>query len=226
MCSGTTSFELARRVGNTGRVVGIDVSTPMLGVGRQRLSSSDISNLTFENKDAAAHQFRIGEFDRVFSRFGVMFFVEPVSAFSNIRRSITGDGGLAFVCWEEATKSQWIDVPLGVVLEHAPKPPTADPYAPGPMAFADPDYVRTILAGAGFLNLEINELQTRIPIATDVPVFVQKLLEVGPVSRLLGDASDDAMRSIREVLRDAISGCQTEHGVMMGSRTWIVTATP
>ena len=83
--SGTTSIEIAHRVGNEGRVLGIDISTPMLDVGRARLGALDINNVAFQNKDVATYRFEQESFDRIFSRFGVMFFVDPISAFSNIR---------------------------------------------------------------------------------------------------------------------------------------------
>jgi len=92
------------------------------------------------------------------------------------------------------------------------------------MAFSDPDRIRNILSDSGFSSIEIDGLETMIPVASDVPGSVQKLLEVGPVSRLLSDASDDALERIRHDLNDAISGCQTADGVVMGSTTWIVSA--
>ena len=94
------------------------------------------------------------------------------------------------------------------------------------MAFADPERVKTILECANFFNVEMTELQTKIPIEADVPASVEKLLAVGPVSRLIGNAPPDLMQRIRAQLHDAISEYHTERGVMMGSTTWIVSATP
>jgi SAM-dependent methyltransferase len=222
--SGTSAIEIARRVGGGGRVLGIDISTPMLDVGRARLSALEFNNVTFENKDVAIYPFDKASFDRVFSRFGVMFFVDPVSAFTSIRSGLKSGGRLAFVCWQAANKNPWIAVPLQVVLQNVPAPPPADPEAPGPMAFSNPDRVRNILSEAGFSEIKIDALETLIPLEPDVPGSVQKLLEVGPVSRLLSGASDDVMERLKNELSDAIAGFQTDHCVMMGSATWIVSA--
>ena len=92
------------------------------------------------------------------------------------------------------------------------------------MAFSNPDRIRNILSGAGFTELTIDTLETKIPVAADVPASVQKLLEVGPVSRLLREVSDDVTERIANDLFDAISGFQTDGGVMIDSATWIVSA--
>ena len=221
--SGTTSIEIADRVGRVGRVFGIDISTPMLDVGRARLSALDINNVAFENKDAAACKFEEA-FDRVYSRFGVMFFADPVRAFSNIRSGMQPGGRLGSVCWQAADKNAWIEVPLRVVLQHVSAPPPTNPEAPGPLAFSNPDRVRKILSQAGFADIKIDALKTTIPFEPDVPGSVQRLFEVGPVSRLLSDISDDVMERLQIDLSDAISGFQTANGVMMDSATWIVSA--
>ena len=222
--SGTSTIEIARRVGDGGQVLGIDISTPMLDVGRERLSAHEFDNVTFENKDVTIYPFRETLFDRVFSRFGVMFFVEPISAFTNIRTGLKSGGRLAFVCWQAAEKNPWIAVPLRVVLQNVLAPPPADSEAPGPMAFSNPDRVRNILSEAGFSQIKIDALETLVPLEPDVSGSVQKLLEVGPVSRLLSGASDDVMKRVENDLSDAIAGFQTDQGVMMGSATWIVSA--
>lgn len=222
--SGTTTIEIARRVGKTGRVLGIDISTPMLEVGRARLDALDIDNVTFENKDVSTYPFEADTFDRVFSRFGVMFFADPINAFSNIRRGLRAGGRLAFVCWQAADKNPWIEIPRQVVLQHVPAPPPVDPEAPGPMAFANPERVRHILSGAGFSEINIEPLETLIPFEPDVPGTAQRLVQVGFASRLLSNASDDVIARVKSDISDAISRFQTDNGVMIDGTTWIVSA--
>lgn len=222
--SGITTFEIARRVGDTGHVLGIDISSPMLDVGRARLAELDIANVTFKTQDAASYPFEPRNFSRVFSRFGVMFFADPTSAFDNIRGGMAVDGRLTFVCWRKASRNQWMEVPLGVVLRYVPTPPAADPNAPGPTAFADPDRVRGILASAGFSNITVDALETEIPIGKDIPEAVQRLFDVGPTSRLLSNVTDGMREQIRDELGEAISACQSANGVTMESSTWIVSA--
>jgi SAM-dependent methyltransferase len=223
--SGTTTIEIARRVGAEGRVLGIDISTPMLDVGRARLEALKIDGVTFDNNDVATYPFEEGRFDRVFSRFGVMFFIDPIAAFTNIRKGVKSGGQLTFVCWQALDKNPWLEIPFKIALQHLPAPPAARPEDPGPIAFADPDRVRCILSGAGFGDIELESLETILPLGPDVPASVEKLVQLGPTGRLLGSAPDDIKARVADDLGAAISEFQTDNGVMIGSTTWIVSAT-
>lgn len=222
--SGTTTIEAARLVGTEGRAFGIDISTPMLEVGRARLQTTENVDVTFDNKDAATHSFE-EIFDRVFSRFGVMFFVDPIAAFTNIRNGMKSGGRIAFVCWQALSKNPWMEVPFKVALQYLPAPPPPDPEAPGPMAFADPDRVRRILSGAGFVEIDVKSLETKVPLEPDVGATAQRLLQVGAAARLLNDAPQDIRARVEGDLRERLAEFQTENGVMMDSATWIVSAT-
>ena len=222
--SGTTTIEIARRIGAEGRVLGIDISTPMLDIGRARLEALEIDGVTFENKDVATYPFEEGSFNRVFSRFGVMFFVDPIAAFANIFSGMKSGGRLAFVCWQVLNKNPWMEIPFKIALQYLPAPPPAGPEEPGPMAFADPDRVRQILSGAGFDDISLESLEAKLPLESDVPATVQKLMQLGPIGRLLGDAPEDIMERVKDDLGDAIAKFQTNNGVMLDSATWIVRA--
>tara|TARA_R110002110_G_scaffold260260_3_gene476016 strand:+ start:38757 stop:39617 length:861 start_codon:yes stop_codon:yes gene_type:complete len=223
--SGTTTFEIARRVGSGGRVLGIDLSIPMLDVGRARLNALGVDGVAFENKDIASYRFEENTFDRAFSRFGVMFFFDPVAAFANIRSGLKSGGRLAFVCWQAAEKNPWLQIPFKVALQYIPAPPPADPEAPGPLAFANPDRVRAILSEAGFGEITIEPLKTSVPMDADVSGSVKKLVELGPVSRLLIDVPNEVVAQIENDIGAEISEFQTDNGVMMETGTWIVSAT-
>lgn len=223
--SGTTTIEISHRVGSRGRVLGIDISLPMLDVGRTRLGALGIDGVTFENRDVASYRFEENMFDRAFSRFGVMFFLDPVAAFTNIRSGLKSGGRLAFVCWQAAEKNPWLRIPLEVALQYIPAPPLGDPEAPGPLAFANPDRIRAILSEAGFGEISIEPLETQVPMDADVSGAVKKLIELGPVSRLLTDAPDGVVAQIENDIGAAISDFQTDNGVMMETGTWIVSAT-
>jgi SAM-dependent methyltransferase len=223
--SGTTTIEIARRIGTEGRVHGIDISTPMLDIGHARLEALEIDGVKFENKDVSTYPFEEGDFDRVFSRLGVMFFVDPVAAFRNIRSGMKSGGRLAFVCWQTLNKNPWMEIPFKTALQYVSAPPPAGPEEPGPMAFADPDRVRRILSGAGFDDINLESLETALPVEPDLPAAVEKLMQLGPIGRLLGDAPEDIKERIKDDLGDAIAKFQTENGVMMDSATWIVGAT-
>ena len=154
-----------------------------------------------------------------------MFFVDPVAAFGNLRGGLKSGGRLAFVCWQPIDGNPWMGIPFEVALRHVPPPPPADPHAPGPMAYANPNRARNILTEAGFGDIDIEPLETMLPLEADVPRTVQKLLMLGPATRLLADASDDIKARVADDLADAIAEFQTDSGVMMGSATWIVSAT-
>ena len=136
---GATLLELAGRVGPTGSVAGIDISVPMLGRARERLREHMLTNIQVMQSDAATHAFTPGAFDLAFSRFGVMFFDEPVAAFANIRSALAASGRLAFACWAPPQDNPWLVVPLAVARPYLPPQPETDPDAPGPFAFANPD---------------------------------------------------------------------------------------
>src|ERR1700722_16858165 len=135
---GATTLELARRVGPGGGVLGVDISAPMLGVARERAAAEGLAQAGFLPVDGA------------FSRFGVMFFEDPVAAFANIRAAVSPRGRLAFVCWRALAENPWMTVPMAAILPLLPAPPPAQtPGAPGPFAFADRDRLFAILRDAG-----------------------------------------------------------------------------
>ena len=152
---GDTSIELARRVGVTGSVLGIDVSRPMLEVARSRGALANGASLAFRDADASEAELP-ADTDLLFSRFGVMFFSQPSPAFSHLRKSLRAGGRCVFVCWRMPRDNPWAMTPLSAARRvMGVKPAPADPEAPGPFAFADEQRVRTILSGAGFDDIGI-----------------------------------------------------------------------
>lgn len=223
--SGSTTLEIARRVGPGGRVLGIDISTPMLEVAEARRRDAGLDTIAFENRDAATYAFEPAAFDRLFSRFGVMFFIDPVAAFANMRIAARMGARLAFVCWKARTQNQWMDFPFSIALRHVPAPAPPPPGEPGPTAFADPDRVRGILGDSGFGDIAIDPIEVPIILGPDTEIAVERLVELGPTGRLLRDASDDTKAAIAGDLRAEISQFQNDAGVSMEGSAWIVTAT-
>ena len=158
---GQTSLALAARVRPTGSVVGVDISEPMLDVALRRPRSADLQ-VAFRKLDAQTGDIGHGLFDAAFSRFGVMFFSDPVAAFANIRASLKPDGRLAFVCWRPLNENPWMQAPLQAALPLLPPVAPPDPTAPGPFAFADPSRVRSILADSGYGSMTINPFDADI----------------------------------------------------------------
>jgi SAM-dependent methyltransferase len=222
--SGSTTLDLAARVGPEGRVLGIDISTPMLEVADARRQAAGIDNIAFENMDAATYAFKPAVFDRLYSRFGVMFFLDPVSAFRNIRPAAKDGARIAFCCWQARTENQWMDYPFNIALRHVPAPPPPAPGEPGPTAFADPDRVRNILTEGGFGDIEMELAIKPIILGPDTETAVERLVELGPTGRLLKDAPEEIKSAIADDLRGEIDQFVGDDGVTMEGRAWIVTA--
>ncbi|MBO0764863.1 MAG: methyltransferase domain-containing protein, partial [Hyphomicrobiaceae bacterium] len=145
---GASSIALARRVGPTGRVTGVDISAPMLARARQQ-APADLP-LEFVLADATVHPFEPGAADLLVSRFGVMFFADPVVSFRNMRNGLRPGGRVTFACWRALDLNPWMHLPLLEALKHVAAPPRWGPDEPGPFAFAREERVRGILEGAGY----------------------------------------------------------------------------
>jgi SAM-dependent methyltransferase len=220
---GDTTLQIARRVGPLGSVVGVDISAPMLAVARGRAAEAGLSNATFLQADAQFHAFS-AEFDAVYSRFGVMFFSDPVAAFRNIRSALKPGGRLAFVCWRAMAENPWMTMPLQTVVSLLPasSAPPPDPFAPGPFAFADRGRLESILVSAGFEGVRIAPLDTLIG-ADSIADAIETALQVGPLGAQLREAPE-RRAAVIGALQDAYARIADERGVRLPSATWIVTA--
>jgi len=219
---GRTSLDLAATVRPGGEVVGVDVSDPILAVARDRSVAAD--NLQFELADAAGADLGAGRFDLLFSRFGVMFFDDPVAAFTNLRRSLKPAARSVFVCWRAMEENPWLAAPAAAAFEILPPPEPPDPEAPGPFAFADEARTRDILEQAGFSDVGHEAIDHEMS-WPDVDTAVSYLLQMGPAGALLREANDDAItREVTVAVREVFESHRTAAGVQMRSSAWIVTA--
>ena len=224
---GETTITLATRVGSQGLVLGIDISTPMLERAAATARAAGVANVRFENADAQTHRFPPAAFDVVYSRFGVMFFVDPVAAFTNLRAALRPGGRLAFVCWQALRQNPWLLLPLQAAAQHLTLPPPPAPDAPGPFSFADPERVREILSRAGFDRIVFEELRAALTVGGGgtVDQAVRFLTEgVGPVSSVLREADPALRPRVAAAVHAAIAPFHTPEGVRMDSAAWIVTA--
>ncbi|HXC54970.1 MAG TPA: class I SAM-dependent methyltransferase [Rhizomicrobium sp.] len=221
--AGETSLKLAEAVGPNGRVTGVDVSAPLLGLARARAGAA--KNVAFVEADAAFYPFA-PDHDLVFSRFGVMFFDAPAAAFANIRTALKPGGRLAFVCWRPAPDNQWVALPAGAARGLLPPQPPPDPLAPGPFAFADPGRVAAILTAAGFRDVRIEKLDGHMDLGRDADHAAFQMTNLGPLSRALGDASvDDAARErVRVAVKAALEDIRTPDGIRPAIACWLVGA--
>ena len=217
--SGQTTLQLGDAVGPTGRVLGVDISAPLLATARRRDAGAHVS---FVQADAQTHAFE-PPFDAIYSRFGVMFFADPVAAFANLRRAMKPASRLAFVCWRAPAENPVMTVPMAAAAKHFPSPAPADPNAPGPFAFADRGRVARILEAAGFGAIEISPHDELIG-GNDRADTLELALNIGPLGRALREHPEQRAAVI-DAVRDAIEPFIVDGVARIPSATWIVTAT-
>jgi SAM-dependent methyltransferase len=223
--NGATTVEAARRIQPGGSTVGIDLSEPMLGFARQRAAAVGVTEIQFMRDDAEQHPFAPGEFDIVLSRFGVMFFNNPQAAFANIGRALRRGGRLAFVAWQGMDRSQWIMVVAVAAAPHVGLPEGVAPDAPGPAGLANPERVRRILDGAGFMNVTIDELVRPMRIGNDVDDAISFIQSMPVVRDMLLAAPPDKRNAAVDAARESLRPFASDAGVVMNDNAaWLVTA--
>jgi len=226
---GDTSIEMARRVGATGEVVGVDISEMMLRRAEDMAAHAEVTNVFFELADVEVDPLHRDSFDLAFSRFGIMFFNDSVAALRNVHKVLHKDGRLAFSCWQPLDKSPWMALQLQAVMPLVPeedRPAPAAPDAPGPFSFGNPDRLNDILTQAGFVNIQMENYEPELPLfglktLDDVLDFA---LEVGPASAFIADMSEDTQALARQAISDAYAPYLTDEGVVMKAGAWVVTA--
>ena len=216
---GATSIALAQQGAS---VWGIDISEPMLARAIQR--SADLDNVQFSQVDAATASLT-ADHQLIFSRFGVMFFADPVAAFSNLATALVPGGRLVFLCWQAAAANAWVALAGRAVQPFLPVPESPpDPKAPGPFAFADPDYVRSILETAGFSDIHCDPIAAELNVGASLDEAVAFQGEIGPVARVLAELDDDLKQQALAAAREALLPHVNESGVTLGAACWLVSA--
>jgi SAM-dependent methyltransferase len=220
--TGGTTAELAKAVGATGHVLGVDISEPLVEAAR----AQKLGNATFEVGDAATYSFEAGSFDLVFSRFGVMFFSDPVLAFRNIRRAIKPSGRLVFLCWRTPQENPWATVPLRAAQPHLPPMERPGPEDPGQFAFGDRARVERILTEAGFGGLALEPVDLMLTQGRDIPDVMQRIGDFGPLARAFKDAAPEQIARAKAAVAEALEPHATTDGVKLAGACWLVRARP
>jgi len=222
--SGATSIAFARKVTLAGHVLGIDVSGPMLARARQ--SAPPNSPVDFVLADATVYPFDPESFDLLTSRFGVMFFADPVLSFANMRRALRRAGRVAFACWREPRENPWMMTPLQAAYQHVPKLPQQGPEDPGPFSFSAEQRVHRILGEAGFTSIAMEPcaLSLDIAIGRGLDAAVQGALEIGPVSRAMEGQPANVRAAVANSIRAVLAPLARGETVPLAGSIWIVTA--
>lgn len=216
--SGQTTREAAR-LASAGRVTGVDLSARMLELARRRAERDGLGNVRFVQADAQVAD--LGRYDRVISRTGVMFFGDPVAAFTNLARALRPDGRLALSVWQPFEENEWLAAFLGAVAagrDLAPPPPEG----PGPFSLGDPERVRTVLGAAGFDEPEF--VEAREPMFYGADVATAERMALGIVGGLLAELDEPARTQAQAALRASLQAHLGPDGVTYRSAMWIITA--
>lgn len=223
---GTTTFDLAALV-PPGEVVGVDLSARMLGEARRRAAASELTNLRFIEADVQTADLGEDSFDLAFSRCGVMFYPDPVAAFSNIARALIPGGHLGFVCFASPMANPFIVAPVMASAAVLELPPPPGPGDPSPFSLAEPDQTTALLESAGLTDVEIEPGPDEAVLygATDIGSLAERVLEQNPGTAGRLAAVDPSLRSAAiRAAAEVLAEHREDDVVRMGAGTWIVTA--
>jgi SAM-dependent methyltransferase len=217
--AGQTTREAARAAAS-GSALGIDISAPRLARARRLARQEGLRNIGFVQADAQTYRFRPGRFDLAISRFGAMFFADPVAAFINIGRALRPGGRLVQLVWQHRERQEWDAVIGEVFAGEQPAPaPAADPFS-----LADPAAAGTILTAAGFTDVDVTGVHEPVYYGPDAASALRVMLSLQMTKDLL--APLDAARTGQALgrLRAALVTHQSSGGVFFDSRAWLITA--
>jgi SAM-dependent methyltransferase len=218
--SGQTTVAAARRLVDA-EVTGIDISEPMIAAARARAEREGV-DASFVHADVQQYEFEARSAGVVMSRFGVMFFDDPVLAFSNLRVAASGGGSLRVVVWRSVDENPFMSAAPRAAAPIVPMP-SIEPNTPGPFGLADPGYVRSILESSGWvaIDLEPIDLECTMPEAELVRYFTR----IGAVGRVFGDLDVETQKRVLAAVRPAFDPFVDGDEVQFTAACWMVSAT-
>jgi ubiquinone/menaquinone biosynthesis C-methylase UbiE len=219
--TGSTTLAAARMLGAKGSCVGIDISEPMIALARSRASEEQVP-ASFICADAQTHVFEPASFDAMISRFGVMFFDDPVSAFANLHRAARPGAELVALAWRSCAENPFMTTAERAAAPFLPSIPARKPNGPGQFAFADEHKVRVILEESGWRDIDIQP----IDVASSLPEkeLNHYLTRLGPLGLILQDADEATRAHITGVVRAAFDPFVQGEDVRFTAACWMVRA--
>ncbi len=218
-CGTGQSTREAARAAVDGSAVGIDVSAPMLERARRLGAEQGLTNIAFEQADAQVHRFPPAGFDLGISRFGTMFFADPVAAFANIGRALRPGARLVLLVWQERDRNEW-----ATAIRQALVAAAATPRVPDAFSLADPAVMEGILTAAGFADVSFTDVHEPVYYGPDGATALDAVLRLLKFDALLADLDAAAAEQARARLHTTLDAHDTGDGVYFDSRAWIVTA--
>lgn len=219
--TGSTTVAVARLLGEGGRCTGVDVSEPMIAAARAR-AERERAPARFVRADAQACAFEAGSFDMIISRFGVMFFADPVEAFANLGRAARDGAGLRFVAWRSPAENPFMTTAERAAAPLLPDLPPREPDAPGPFAFADAGRVARILAESGWTDIDIQPID--VPCTLTEKDLGRYLSRFGLVGQALAEADEPTRTRVLHAVRAAFDPFVHGDAVRYTAACWMVAA--
>jgi SAM-dependent methyltransferase len=226
---GDTTQRIAGLVGPGGEALGVDAAPRFVETARQEAADAGVANARFAVLDVQTTPIE-GRFDLAFSRFGTMFFANPVAALRNVRAALEPGSPLVMVVWRRRVDNPWLHRAQTIVEGIVARPEEYDEptCGPGPFSMADADTTSEIVVIAGFEDVALHRCDLPILIGRDVEEAIEFVMALGPageILRLAGQRAAHRHGDVRAALRDGLSELATPDGVMAAASTWIVTAT-
>ncbi len=225
--NGALTMDAATLVGPRGHARGIDLSAPMLSVARARASEAGHENVDFVVADAQVDDLG-GPFDRIVSRFGIMFFDDPDAAFAHLAEALAPGGRVSFSCWAPRIENHWVAVPMAAMIEAIGPPPVGLPGSdePGPFRYEDPDPLVTSLRRAGLDDVVVARADVEILLGGHGGLVEARdfIARSGMTRSLLGEATPEQWELALDAIATALEPYVADDGVRIGSASWLVTA--
>jgi SAM-dependent methyltransferase len=222
-CGTGQTTRQAARTARAGNALGVDISAPAIKRAGEVARAEGLRNVTFEHADAQVHRFPPERFDLAISRFGTMFFDDPVAAFGNIGRALRPAGRLVMMVWQAGERNEW-DVAIHRSLEGAEGPVAGACGGPDPFSLADPPTVTEILQAAGFAGVAFTDVREPVYYGPDVAAALDWVHGFTSTSEVLKRLDLTAATRADERLRQALGAHLSDDGVWFDSRAWIITA--
>jgi len=224
---GETTRAVAELVGPTGEVVGIDAGERFVETATAEAAEAGAGNVSYLTGDVQVADMGTG-FDLAFSRFGTMFFANPVAALRNVRSSLRPGGRLCMVVWRSKLANEWLYRGELVVEKYLERPEETDEptCGPGPFSMANADTTSDIVTAAGFADVALRRCDISYLMGRDMDQAMEVVMAIGPAGELIRLAKDDAEKirpQLERELREAYADLERDDGVWAEASTWIVT---
>ncbi|WP_055566588.1 class I SAM-dependent methyltransferase [Streptomyces atriruber] len=222
-CGAGQTTRLAARRADGGHALGLDLSAPMLARARRAARREGPDNVSFTQGDAQVHPFAPGTYDVAISRYGVLFFADPVAGFGNVARALRPGGHAAFVCGAYPEDNEWLQAfaALGDLL---PIGGFGAPGAPGMFSLADVDRTCEVLSAAGFEDVAAKRVETYGTWGRDAADAAAFLLGSGPGRHLTSQVAPEVRDRARERLTDVLRPHEADGALRLRSTALLVTA--